>query len=87
MNTSVTTPEFKLTAYPNPSTQAFNLKIEQQNHSDIQLDVLDINGRVIYTEKGTSTKLYRFGSEFKPGVYFVRVTQGKSIKTQKIIKL
>jgi hypothetical protein len=76
-----------LNTYPNPSTQYFNLSINSEATTDVIVEIIDINGRKVYQEKGKYDKTFRFGNEFKSGTYFVKVIQGDKTTTQKIIKL
>ena len=76
-----------INAFPNPSAQYFNLTIDSDSDEDINVNVIDLNGRIMFTDKGIYNRGYRFGENFKPGVYFVRVLQGDQMITQKVIKL
>ena len=76
-----------INAFPNPSAQYFNLTVDSDSDEDINVNVMDLNGRIMFTDKGIYNKGYRFGENFKPGVYFVRVLQGSQMITQKVIKL
>lgn len=74
------------TAYPNPSNSFFNLTIDSESEEDVVIDIMDLNGKKIFTEKGSIDKTFTFGNNFKPGIYFVRVVQGLKANTVKIIK-
>ena len=49
-----------------------------------QLEVIDITGRVLQTEKLTSDQ-NRIYLNYAPGVYMIRVIDNKNVKTQKVI--
>jgi hypothetical protein len=72
--------------FPNPSTSYFKLNIESESDEDIQVDVIDVSGRKLHQEKGSVDKTYQFGQQFRPGIYFIRVTQGTNVMSTKIIK-
>ncbi|MFT3911846.1 MAG: T9SS type A sorting domain-containing protein [Ferruginibacter sp.] len=75
-----------VTAYPNPSTDRFSLAIASGNESDVLVEVMNLYGTKVYEGKGSVSKNYVFGNNFPAGTYFVRVTQGKDVKTTTIIK-
>ena len=73
--------------YPNPSNGLFNLRINQYD-SNINVQVVDINGRIILENKNV-----RFNTEgaidlrdFQSGIYVVKITGDNLNYTQKIIK-
>ncbi len=72
--------------YPNPTTNLFTLKIHADNKQTVQVRVIDINGRVVYTAKGQSDQPFEFGEQFATGTYLVEVRQGNKVKTFKAIK-
>ena len=77
----------EINAYPNPSAQAFTVSIKFDKIENVSIDVFDMLGRKVYQEKGTSEKQYRFGQNFKPGTYFVKVEKAGVITTKKLIKM
>lgn len=79
--------QLKLLAFPNPAPTEFNLLI-QQGYADkeTQIDVFDMSGRNVYHTTGDIYKKYTFGRDFLPGVYILRVTQGRNTQTIKLIK-
>ncbi len=78
--------QLKLLAFPNPAPREFNLLIQSRNNEEAEIDVFDMNGRNIYHTKGSVTQKYSFGGNFLPGVYILKVTQGKNVQTLKLIK-
>jgi hypothetical protein len=79
-----------VSAYPNPAADFLTLKIDGPAISGIQsmeYMLLDMNGRLLRSEKisGSETLIEMTG--FVPAIYFVKVTQSNTeIKTFKIIK-
>jgi hypothetical protein len=82
------TTELKLKALPNPSSSQFTLKIENDNSGEmLQLRVLDVLGKVIEMKNNIFTgQVLQIGNNYRPGAYFVEVTQGKKRVMLKLIK-
>jgi len=69
---------------PNPSSHEFTLSISSTTPSVIR--VINVQGKLLSTHI-TSSSTVKFGTELKPGVYFLQVMQNnKVIYNQKIIK-
>ena len=75
-----------INTYPNPTTTSFKLAIDATSDEEVYVEVMDLFGRKLFQERGGGDKIYNFGQNFKAGPYFVRVTQGETQTTQKIIK-
>jgi hypothetical protein len=75
-----------INTYPNPTTTSFKLSIDAASDEELNVEVMDLYGRKLFQEKGVADKIYNFGQNFIAGCYFVRVTQGETQSTQKIIK-
>jgi hypothetical protein len=75
-------------AVPNPSNNTFKLTITSNNQIDkISIVVFDILGRIVEEKKGfLANNSFNIGSNYKPGIYMMKVMQGKEIKTLKLIK-
>jgi len=73
-------------AFPNPTKTEFSLFIESPSSEPVNVRVLDMSGKTIYHTKGSVNQTYRFGQMFLSGIYLVEITQGKNIKTIKIVK-
>jgi hypothetical protein len=78
----------QVTAHPNPSTNSFKISIISNNTTDrIQMQVVDINGRVIETRNVSANSIVRFGDRYRPGTYLVRIIHGKDHREIKLVKL
>jgi len=78
---------FDVKAWPNPSTQYFNLNIESSNKDEqVVVKVFDISGKLIHVVKGAANNNFRFGDSFISGTYFVEISQGSQRKLVKILK-
>jgi hypothetical protein len=73
--------------WPNPSRDGFTLRPDNTTlNSSVQIRVIDMNGRTIYTVNGNNMKDYRFGENFHAGIYIVEINQAGQRRTLKIIK-
>ena len=77
--------DFKVIAYPNPSTSVFNLEIESSKVGVKTIQVYDMQGRMI-ENKQVNTNEVSIGSNYPSGVYNVIATQDANIKTLRLIK-
>jgi hypothetical protein len=74
-------------AWPNPSSNHFNLRLEHNTgKGNIQVRVLDVQGRQVFTTTGAPHQNYRFVEHFLPGLYIIEVIQGSNRTNQKVIK-
>jgi hypothetical protein len=71
--------------YPNPNNGAFIISIDSDELKNIQ--VFDVMGKLIFTINHTTEKLVSIDLTSQPGgIYLVRVINGNSVETQRIIK-
>ena len=77
--------EDEFTIAPNPAKNKLNIKLQNTNE-DLKLEVFDVLGKRIY--KGMITKLESSidVSNWKSGVYLVRVTDDTITQTKRFIK-
>ena len=71
---------------PNPSNNVFKLTPHTAKAETIQLRVIDVNGKVVYTAKGSQTQTFTFGEALTVGIYMIELRQGNEVKTYKVIK-
>ena len=76
----------KINAYPNPTATAFILSLEGYTSADVSIVVTDALGRITYQAQGNAKQQYKFGNNFKAGLYNVQVTQGNDVKNLRLIK-
>ena len=72
--------EFQL--YPNPASDRFTLSGLPQC-SDIE--IVDINGRKVYTTQSTNSEMTIDDAHLNPGIYLVRVTSDKGVGVQRLV--
>ncbi len=73
-------------AYPNPTSNYFQLNTKGISREKVQISVLDFSGKRVYFTEGLANGTYRFGKGFKSGAYFLQVTQGKEKQVVKLVK-
>ena len=70
----------QLSAYPNPSSNTFNLQLVGGSNDRVSITVISFDGKVMYQSTGNSNSKYSFGNNFMPGMYIVKVMQGNDIQ-------
>ena len=76
-----------ITAYPNPTSDYLQLKVEYEDFKDLSYQLYDINGKLLQTKELVNTETQIDISSYAATTYFVKVTRGKKeLKTFKIIK-
>ncbi|MEY4594922.1 MAG: hypothetical protein RIQ47_1332 [Bacteroidota bacterium] len=85
---SVATPDlddFSVVLYPNPATQDFIVAMDNKFVAENTLiDLLDVQGRIISTQRVSTIKTRLNSSALSEGVYFVRVSSSKKTVTKVI---
>ncbi len=73
--------------YPNPSSDYFNLRLDEQMEGMFDVIVYDrFNNRMIQTQLNAATKEHRINTAQLPnGIYFMQITNGKTTITEKIV--
>jgi hypothetical protein len=77
--------DFKVIAYPNPSTGVFNLAIESSKASATTIQVYDMQGRMIES-KQVNTNAVEIGGNYTSGIYNVILENAGQAKTIRLIK-
>ncbi len=72
---------------PNPSNSYFTLRVKATNQEAIQIRVIDVNGKRLFTAKRMAEQAFKFGESFAPGVYMIEVMQGDDVKIVKGVKV
>jgi Right handed beta helix region/Secretion system C-terminal sorting domain len=75
-----------LNAYPNPAANDFNVLIDGGSNDRIALLVYSFDGKIMYQANGYSNTKYSFGNNFMQGVYILKVIQGNTTQTIKLVK-
>ncbi|MBB6461991.1 PKD domain-containing protein [Flammeovirga kamogawensis] len=77
--------ERKVNIFPNPSTGNFFVELENWS-TDIKMSVIDQNGKISYQKEFNSTQV-NLVTDFKKGIYFIRLESKDFIITKKLIIL
>ncbi len=76
-----------IVAYPNPTHDFVNLKLENSRIMNIEYLLFDFRGRLLLKEKLTGNETTISFQSYSPGSYFIKVSvNGKEIQTFKILK-
>lgn len=84
-NDAVKIKDFKVTVFPNSSSDTFIITIESINSNGIDAQVYDMQGRLIEKVKTNATS-FEIGKFYSAGVYNVIISTGTDIKTVRIVK-
>lgn len=72
--------------YPNPSHNSTIVRLHQEGQDLEMIQVLDVNGKTLLSEKSTGKEHLLNTEMLKPGIYFVRIsTTGNRVATLKLI--
>jgi hypothetical protein len=82
---NLTTPESFFTGYPNPAYTIITIET-QVISAKSQFTVLNVNGQQLITRQITEPKTQLDISNLPSGVYFMRLTSGKSVEVAKFVK-
>ena len=77
-----------ISVFPNPNTGEFTITFDNKQSSNIYIDVFDIRGRQIFSNKYLSTGNFNQKVNLKnaqSGMYVLRISDDTSILTKKII--
>jgi len=69
----------------NPSSDSFYVSIEDSEQFDLQLT--DMNGHKVYFTKDQQASLTELSIDGPSGVYILSISNGKTFKTAKLVKL
>jgi hypothetical protein len=85
----ITAGSLEMVAYPNPTNSRFTLKVNSNNKGEkIIMQVVDQYGRLQERHNNVMAgTVLQFGEFYRPGIYYVRIMQGKEHRELKLIKL
>jgi hypothetical protein len=74
--------------YPNPSSGIFRLYLSMAEPQDVTLQLYSADGRQVQAQRvaQSSGVIDINASGYRPGIYFLKIIQGGTIKTVKLIK-
>lgn len=72
---------------PNPSSEYFTVQASSISHSPATIKVSDNMGRAIEERNAIAPNAsIQIGATYKPGVYYMQIIQGNTVKTYKLLK-
>ncbi len=76
-----------MSVYPNPASDIFNVRFDNQTEGMFNAVIYDrFNNRMLETRLDATTKLHRINiAQLPEGFYFLKMTSGKTVITQKIV--
>ncbi len=77
-------PEIRI--YPNPSASEFRVNTGGEMYSPVNIRVLDAGGRVMSRFRTIPGQQITFGTDLKPGIYFVEIICDSRKMIRKIVK-
>lgn len=80
--------EFKVSAFPNPFVDSFELQLDNFKEDQVNVSVFDLAGKLIETRVlsiGGNTNQF-FGNQYQSGVYNVVISHGTDVKHVRLIK-
>ncbi|MEO6252596.1 MAG: T9SS type A sorting domain-containing protein [Ferruginibacter sp.] len=73
--------------WPNPATGYFSVSLmDSKSNERVEINVFDVNGKPVYSNKGAANQTYRLGAGFQPGIYSIHISQGEKTAIQKLVK-
>ncbi|MCU0423288.1 MAG: T9SS type A sorting domain-containing protein [Bacteroidia bacterium] len=80
-----------VTVYPNPMTETLNITFNTEESTATQIEVLDLQGRVLFTQEVETVRGYNKiqveqMASLTAGVYYAKITMGGETQTIKIVK-
>ena len=72
--------------YPNPSKGIFYLEVNHQITTGLNIQVIDLGGKVIYSKNKITKDIEKIDlSGYPKGIYFIKFRSDKYSKTEKLI--
>ena len=84
--TSFNSRDLEVNVYPNPANYEVNLIVQGGPNKIVEIIVFSVDGRFVYGTQGTSNRTYKFGSNLPPGFYIIKILQGTTTQTIKVLK-
>lgn len=76
--------ELTIKIFPNPSNSTFTIQLPTQQN--FLLQVVDITGRIVYTNKNATNIVTIDASGFSSRIYFVKAINQRTVLTSKLVK-
>ncbi|MEO9532396.1 MAG: choice-of-anchor J domain-containing protein [Crocinitomicaceae bacterium] len=78
-----------MSVYPNPSSDLTNIRIELKENADVNIDIVNTLGQVVYTKSSNNVAAGEYYyqvdvADFAAGIYTVRATVNGQVTTSKL---
>lgn len=87
---SINNGDLSIEVFPNPSSGSFNLNLVGTKSENIQLDIVNSVGKLIYSKttfiKEGTNNIEIETTDFAQGVYFLKIRQGSNFYIKKLVK-
>ena len=80
-------PGLTITAWPNPTVNYFNLKVNSPVKETIEIRMYDMAGKLVQVISGVPGNSYKFGESAGSGMYIIEVSQGTNKQMVKLVKM
>jgi hypothetical protein len=79
--------DFTAQVFPNPTPDGFTITTQSSSMQPISIQVMDNLGRMVERRTGLAANASVYlGSSYRPGMYFVEIVQGDTVRTIKVVK-
>ena len=79
-------PGLSISAWPNPTSSYFNLKVNSPVKETVQIRMYDMTGKMVQVKRGAAGDTYILGEGVVSGMYIVEVSQGDKKERVKLVK-
>ena len=76
-----------ISAWPNPTVNYFNLKVNSAAKETVVIRMYDMAGRLLEVKNGAPGNTYILGENVRSGTYIIEVSQGINKQKVKLVKL
>ena len=78
---------FEVSILNNPTRNAFSLNVSSNTSNVYSIRVTDLSGRVIeFRNNIPVAQTLQFGSDYRKGMYFAEIREGRNVRTIKLVK-
>jgi len=77
--------ENNVSLFPNPATNLLNIEFENYNNEIIGMEIFDITGKLIKNNQLTNSKSKISLDNMQKGVYFIKLVNGTTSKSHKLV--
>jgi len=85
--TEAAVPGLSITAWPNPTVNYFNLKVNSAGKETVVIRMYDMAGKLVEVKSGVPGNNYTLGEHAGSGSYIIEVSQGTKKQMVKLVKL